>query len=1213
VPRNCPSDQALLAFHLGTLPEAEIDAVTEHLESCPGCDAALQRLDSAADPLLAALRKSLPVTTSRVERDGTNAAGPEATAPESWPSIPGYEVLGPLGRGGMGVVYRARQLRLNRDVALKELRTGNERETSRARVEAQALARLQHPNVVQIHEVVDHAGRNYLALELVEGGSLATKLQGKPRAAREAAALLETVARAVQYAHANGIIHRDLKPANILLDFREAPPQRLGSPKIADFGVAKWLSADCGETRDGDVIGSASYMAPEQASGNVGAIGPATDVYSLGVILYELLTGRIPLQGTSTLETLLLVRGEEPVPPRRLQPAVPRDLETICLKCLHKEPGKRYRSAEALADDLRRFLSGEPIRARPASAWERAWKWARRRPAVAALSAALLLVAALGFGLVAWQWRRAEKTAVEETAARQDAQDKERQEKEARRQVEKLLAGTALDHGATLCESGEVGRGLLWLVRSLELATNAGDGALQRAARCNLSGWQPFFLRRLEDFAHDGWVWDIAFSRDSRLALTGGYDKTARLWDAATGRALCEPLRHAQPVWAVTLSPDGKTALVGTGAATDSPTTAPGEARLWDTATGRLLEPPLPTQGRVRTVAFSPNGQTFLTVCSEEACLWQTADRQQIGPPMKHPRPAKTDRRVQTKLTAAFSPDGKTIATGGEDGTARLWDATTAQARGEPLAATGPVLALAFSPDSKTLLTGSFDGGAQMWDVATGQRHGPTLRHDGRILVVAFSPDGQVAATGGAVEEHNPEIGKSQITGGTVRLWKTASGRRTGAPLQHPHVVWSLAFSPRGRTMLTGCEDGHARFFLVATGAPIGKPLPHDGLVRAVAFSPDGAVAATASTGVQDISAARRWQPPPEQALAKPLWQPGQLRDLTLSPDGRTLLTGADDGIARLWDLSTGRPVGPGLAHEGPVHTVAFSPDGQTFLTLALKGTGGQDGFVRLWDRATGRQRCGFPTPSWVLSAAFSPDGGTILGGDYAGKFHLWEAVTGKPLDDPVPDHWLLASVAFSPDGRMFVTGSRKGARLWDRGTRRVLQEWKSPLGSTQVAFYADGKRVLLVAGGIGQAWEVDTGRVTGQPPFSPEGGIGRLAFGSDGCSILISGSDGVTRLWDVVTGKRLGPPLGREQAGPVAFSAHGRTLAAGGPDGKIALWEPPLPLEGTTAQVRTWVEVLTGMELDAEGAIHALQPDVLQKRRQRQKELGGPPRIPRE
>jgi serine/threonine-protein kinase len=324
------------------------------------------------------------------------------------PVVPGYEVLGELGRGGMGVVYKARQVSLNRVVALKMMLWGAHAgtdELARFRTEAEAIARLKHPHVVQVYEFGSQDGVPYFSLEYLEGGSLADWLKGEPQSPAEAARTVEVLARAVQAAHERGVVHRDLKPANALLAAD-------GTPKISDFGLAK--QGDTGRTAPGEVLGTPSYMAPEQAEGDPGKVGSPVDVYALGAILYELLTGRPPFKGASAWDTLQMVVGAEPVAPSRLQPKVSRDLETICLKCLQKEPARRYASALALGEDLRRFLNGEPIVGRPVGPMLRGWKWARRNQAkVMALAAgalSLLLLAGVGLGL---QYRRAERAAQE--------------------------------------------------------------------------------------------------------------------------------------------------------------------------------------------------------------------------------------------------------------------------------------------------------------------------------------------------------------------------------------------------------------------------------------------------------------------------------------------------------------------------------------------------------------------------------------------------------------------------------------------------------------------------------------------------------------------------------------------------------------------------------------------------------------------------------
>jgi tetratricopeptide (TPR) repeat protein len=432
-------------------PAAE--ALEAHVEDCPACQQALEELSARAAPPRPSLLPVVQPPLAGTEKDFLHrlaqgapthaypAGGPgpsSASVPEPL-AVPGYEALSELGRGAMGIVYRAWHARLRRAVALKALHAGAGAPPellARLKVEAEAVARLDHPGIVRIYEVGEVAGRPYLALELVEGGSLEQKLRGVPQPAGPAARLTEQLARAVHHAHLHGVVHRDLKPSNILLDGD-------GAPKVGDFGLAKLTIGGDSATLSGMVLGTASYMAPEQALGKKD-VGPAADVYGLGAILYEMLTGRPPFRGETVPDTLLQVTAHDPVPPRRLQPKAPRDLETICLKCLAKAPHKRYPSAEALADDLGRFLSGRPIQARPVGAAERAIKWARRRPAAAALlavsvAAALVVVAVLATANARERRQRQEAQAQRDEAERQRRKAQERFEL-ARAAVDLMLS-----------------------------------------------------------------------------------------------------------------------------------------------------------------------------------------------------------------------------------------------------------------------------------------------------------------------------------------------------------------------------------------------------------------------------------------------------------------------------------------------------------------------------------------------------------------------------------------------------------------------------------------------------------------------------------------------------------------------------------------------------------------------------------------------------
>jgi serine/threonine protein kinase/tetratricopeptide (TPR) repeat protein/WD40 repeat protein len=464
--KRCPGRDELQQLVDDTLDPARQEEMETHLGICAACKEALEGLIAGMDVpwRRAGSDATSPSAPDRAFLDRlkkVSPSGPSDSIPVPPPAIEGYEILGELGRGGMGVVYKARQVSLNRVVALKMILSGSHAsaaEMARFRAEAEAVARLQHPNIVQIHEVGASEGRPFFSLEYVDGGSLARRLDGTPWPPQPAAELVQTLAGAVDAAHQAGVIHRDLKPANILLGegkkgedgkrgSRDRPsdasslapfPFSPSSVKITDFGLAKQLDSAQPQTQSGAILGTPSYMAPEQAGAKGKEVCPATDVYALGAILYELLTGRPPFNAETPMETLYQVMHEEPVPPSRLRPKVPRDLETVCLKCLRKEPPRRYDSADALADDLRRFLRGEPIQARPISRWEKGWKWAKRRPTVASLLAAIVGLCVVSFAFVTALWLRAE-----------DARDREKKEVIEKEEANKAKAAAEAEKWRT--------------------------------------------------------------------------------------------------------------------------------------------------------------------------------------------------------------------------------------------------------------------------------------------------------------------------------------------------------------------------------------------------------------------------------------------------------------------------------------------------------------------------------------------------------------------------------------------------------------------------------------------------------------------------------------------------------------------------------------------------------------------------------------------
>jgi WD40 repeat protein/tRNA A-37 threonylcarbamoyl transferase component Bud32 len=1038
------------------------------------------------------------ISFSDLELDST--LNIDAPAPVMPTVLPGYEILGELARGGMGVVYKARQVRLNRLAAVKMILAGARASlAARARfqTEAEAVACLRHPNIVQIYEVGEHDGLPFLSLEFMEGGSLAQKTGRKPQPPRAAAEMLEILARAMHFAHSRGVVHRDLKPANVLLTAD-------GTLKITDFGLARRLEMDAGQTKTGEVLGTPSYMAPEQAVPVPAGVGPPADVYALGAILYELLTGGPPFLGDTPWDVLMQTQSVEPTPPRRLAPKTPADLETICLKCLQKEPQRRYSSAEALADDLRRFLTDRTIQARPAGSVERVWRWGRRNPVLAGATglaaAALAALVALSIGFGFYQGQAAD--ALRHEQAKTQA---------ALHQSELLSVRLIFDQGLTLCEEGNPSAGLLWFARGLDNVPDGGED-FDHAIRANLGAWARRLPQLQTTVQHQSDVMAAAFSPDGTTILTGSLDKTAQRWDALTGQPLGDPLKHDGGVTAVAFSPDAQTILTAS---------EDGAVRLWD-ADGRRVNRTLPHPAAVTAAVFSTDGKTILTGCMDRgARLWNAADGKLIRPPLMHAGPvncvalspngdliltgsmdgaARLWNAATGQLTAnlvhptvvyavAFGPDGKTVLTGARDGMARLWDAATGRQAPISFPAVGPVASVAFSSDGKMVLTGTMSSTAQLWEASTGRPVGPPLRHTDQIWAAVFSPDGRMILT--ASKDKTARLwrmipplcqetliahplavsamalrpdGMAVLTGGpdkTARLWGLPAGKALGPPLPHETAVFGVAFSPDGKTVLTGEAGRLAQHWDPVTGRRLGPPLLHDHEVWALAFSPDGKTILTASKD----KTARLWNAETGQALGDPLLHPGALISAAFSPDGKTIATGTDltDKAARLWDAGTGRQIGPTLVHQGGVMALTFGPDGKTLLT------GSWDNFARLWEVGTGKLiGRPFPHPSAVTAVAFSADGRTVLLGGDDHTARVWDAATVKPLGPPMVHGGRLLAAAFGPDGRTLLTASRedKTVRVWPapkpvEGNKERLRLWIEVITGSELDPEQDAVRVL--------------------------------------------------------------------------------------------------------------------------------------------------------
>ena len=693
--------------------------------------------------------------------------------------IPGYEILGELGRGGMGVVYKARQLKLNRIVALKMILSGasaDPQQLDRFRAEAAAVALLHHPYIVQIFEINEHDGCPFFSLEYVDGGTLAQKLNraaataaaGRPNrspprpghAQRASEGRHSSRSQARQYPIGDG--DGGTSPARII--FWPRCRRRSGSMASPRSPISVWPSTSTFSRRHEPARSSVrpATWRPNRPRGAAHAIGPATDVYGLGAIFYEMLTGRPPFESESSLTTIRRLLGEDPLPPTQMHLKVPRDLETICLKCLEKDPARRYPSAEALAEDLQRYLSNQPIEARPIGWWGRSVKWVRRHPSKATVAGVLILAALTLLTFGGMYHLRLERAFAE---TRQYAEDSHRN-----------LVRLQVTQGTSAMNAGDGFTALLWFTEALRLDAAAPEH--EETHRQRIAALEQGLPRPKQLWVHEGASTIRALAPMANKCVTASDDGMVYLWDSETGQPAAAPLKAGGPVVQAIFSRDGRRVAA---------ISRDGTAHVWDVADGKPKTKPLPLVGKPLWIDFSPDGQQVVTASGESARVWDVATGQLLPGELHH------NGLVNVAL---FSPDGRWLATAGDDGLVRLWNPADRKSASIVLV---HVARCFVSPSArrKRIASGSTDNTAQVWNVADGS---PVARHiqlRDHVVSLAFSPFGQRLLT-------------SSENGASV-IWRVADSEPLVEPMRHTSPVhWSI-FSPDGCRVATASDDNTAR------------------------------------------------------------------------------------------------------------------------------------------------------------------------------------------------------------------------------------------------------------------------------------------------------------------------------------------------------------------------------------------------------------------
>lgn len=1155
IPRNnCPSDQELRAFNLGKLERLSIDPVADHILNCAHCQEKLDHFDiEQLDGDIILLRRLagyspdgptqncfLVANDNLLSEPPTSSNNPTLHSTWSTPKLPGYETLEIIGEGGMGIVYKGRDLTLNRAVTLKLIHSRRPDRLARFRIEAEAVAHLQHPGIVQIYEIGEYDGIPFLVLEFLEGGSLAEWLKAKPQAPRMTAALIASLARAMQHAHERGVIHRDLKPSNVILVH---PPKGGNLPsdrdisaitnkpyaKITDFGLAKRLDQSGAQTNNGDLLGTPEYMAPEQVQGNLKTIGPACDIYALGSILYEMLTGRPPFQSINALDTLQQVRVSEPIAPRVLQPNIPRDLETICLCCLRKQPNKRYATAEALAADLDRFLTGSPIQARQVGTLERGWMWIRRHLAITLLILAVfssmligtissICFAALAAGnaLVAeFNEKQAKNQASAARISEQNAKDNERRSRWT-------LSDLYTDQGLQAAQQSEHAEAFLWFCQA---ARSASDDPLRsEASYIRIRSWANLVSRPVAALPPlDRPQIDSYLHPENRYLIIKTFvqSKPDTIWDLQEEQPFQLPPALGK-LQAVHWSPDGKQIAVGNDE---------GIVFLCSFPEMKILKQfSLPAPASM--LVFCPDGQKLLCIADQKMYFWHESSDCVV---------VEGDKLPSKIVMVTFTPDGQHFVV-----TFESHFFTVYLLKDKPIQLlSGPQRILndgmwttvlpKFSQDSNRLI--NWDGElVNCWEIGKITR----LKSWKRPLLKSYDiyPDGSsvLLSHGGwntALHHVNSDQELWRLPKYSMNVQFSNNGYRVIRSGEHPYPSVRLLDSNTGETLKVVAAD-------------------HTGFVNA-RLSADSQTVIAESVDHR----IRAWRLPPDNGpfLCFP-HKEGICRG-EFSPDREHLLVSYRGKYAFIQSLKPNSPPDMILAPQGSLEYACFSIDGKHIACITSIDN---DFFVTLFE--TRKNEPCFPRirlPSAANKIICHPTKSSYLVHCTPDKLVLIDGGIGKKCWQ-TDLAFAVKEVVFHKNGSEIIAlGSNTGHfAVLDSVTGKVIRRITSKTSHPYSMWSYSPKGLLACGANIIHSlefWDIESGRQIPLELPHPSW-TWPMGFSPDGERLITDSKDGLLRIWNIQTAKMVGPPLRPSRHSSGTFSPDGRWVITVGLDGSITFWD---------------------------------------------------------